>query len=82
MSNLILFLVGVLEMWVASAFTESVAQRKVVKSGIITFVNITIWYFVIRVVIDDIQNIWVLILYATGCSVGTMAKVLYTRRKK
>jgi hypothetical protein len=80
--GLLLFLVGVIEMIFVSALTESISQGKVLRSGLFTFINIAIWYFILRLVIDDITDISVLFIYGLGCSFGTMFKVYLTKRRK
>lgn len=66
---LTLFLVGVIEMIVVSAWTNLVAKAKILASGAVTVVNILIWYYVLRTFIDDIANINLVLVYALGCAV-------------
>jgi uncharacterized protein YebE (UPF0316 family) len=67
-----LFFVGILEMVVVSIWTHVVNRTKVIASGVMTVVNIFIWYYVLQSVVDDIENFYLIILYALGCAVGTM----------
>jgi len=69
---LTLFLVGVIEMIIATAWTRLVSKAQVLASGAITIVNIFIWYYVLRVIIDDISNWQLIVTYAIGCAAGTV----------
>ncbi len=70
---MILFLVGVIEMLIITVWTKFVSEDKIVASGMVTVVNILIWYYVLQTILEDINN-WPLIsLYALGCAIGTMA---------
>ena len=69
---MILFFVGFLEMIVISLWTKAVSDNKIVTSGVITVVNTFIWYYVLQVIINDISNFNLIMLYAVGCAIGTM----------
>ena len=71
---------GILEMMIISLWTRFVSESKIMASGITTVVNIFIWYYVLQSVIDDIENINLVALYALGCAVGTMITTAYFRR--
>jgi uncharacterized protein YebE (UPF0316 family) len=67
-----LFLVGAIEMMVAAAWTQSVSKSKIVASGIVTAVNVLIWFFVLKTVMECIDSWVVVVSYTLGCSIGTM----------
>ena len=77
---MMLFFMGILEMIIISMWTRFVSESKIMASGITTVVNIFIWYYVLQSVIDDIENINLVALYALGCAVGTMITTAYFRR--
>lgn len=79
---MILFLVGVLEMVIVTAWTKTVSDTKVFSSGVITFVNILIWYYVLETIVNDIGNWQLVVLYAFGCAVGTVLCMYYFRYKE
>lgn len=80
---MMLFCVGVVEMMIASAWTRAVSSSKVWPSGVITMMNIFIWYFVLQTVIEDITNWRIIVTYALGCAVGTMITTdFFSRREK
>lgn len=71
MTPIMLFFVGALEMVIVTAWTKVVTKSQVLMSGLVTIINILIWYYVLRILIEDIQNWYLVILYALGCAVGT-----------
>ena len=73
MANILMFLViGVVEMFIVTAWTKIVAGSQVAMSGAITFVNVLIWYFVIEQIVTNHMTLPVLVTYAAGCALGTM----------
>lgn len=79
---MILFLVGIFEMMIITSWTKVVSDSKVVASGIVTLINIVIWYYVLQTVLADINDIQVILTYAFGCAIGTMISTAYFRRKE
>jgi uncharacterized protein YebE (UPF0316 family) len=75
--GLILFAVGVIEMLIATIWTSFVSRAKVVGSGLVTIVNILIWYYVLQVFVSDIGNFKLVLIYAFGCSLGVMIGTYY-----
>lgn len=72
-----LFLIGFIDMAIVTIWTRAVAKSQVVMSGVITFVNVIVWYYVLRKVVEDIGNWRLILLYALGCTLGTVASTLY-----
>ncbi|MBN1585206.1 hypothetical protein JW899_02445 [Candidatus Uhrbacteria bacterium] len=69
---MILFFVGVIEMAIVAAWTRYVSEAKIIATGIVSSINIFIWFYVLQQVVDHIDN-WVTIIpYAAGCAVGSM----------
>lgn len=59
-------------MVIAAYWTKSVARAKVTRTGAITMVNIFIWFYVIRIVVDNLDNWMAIVPYAVGCAIGAM----------
>ena len=74
---MMLFLIGFIDMAIVTFWTRAVAKSQVVMSGAITFVNVIVWYYVLRKVVEDIGNWQLIMLYALGCTMGTVASTLY-----
>ncbi len=77
MNYLILFIVGFIEMIIAAAWTKAVAETRVYVSGLVTVINIMIWYYVLSLIVDNINNWKIAVVYAIGCALGTMAGTYY-----
>jgi len=77
-----LFFIGIVEMIIISFWTKVVSDTKVVASGIITVINIFIWYYVLQTVIENITNFWLILIYALGCAIGTMISTYYFNAQK
>ena len=69
---MMLFIVGVIEMVIISSWTKAVTETKIVVSGIITVLNVLVWYYVLDQIINDIGNWKLIVSYAIGCAIGTM----------
>ena len=78
---MVLFIVGVVEMLIVTAWTETVTRARVLESGMITIINIFIWYYVLERVVNDIGNFSLIVIYAIGCAVGTMMGTYYISKR-
>ena len=81
---IILFFVGAVEMLIVTLWTKVVTETKIWSSGAITVINILIWYYVVRTIVDNVNDWSLALLYALGCALGTMAGTYYYQvvRKK
>lgn len=68
----VLFFIGVVEMVIVTLWTRVVVEARILVSGAVTFINILIWYYVITVIVEDINNTALAVAYAAGCALGTM----------
>ena len=78
---MMLFFIGIIEMLIVTSWTKLVSETKVLASGFMTVVNIVIWYYVLRIVVDDIGNWKLVLLYAVGCALGTMVGTYFFRSR-
>jgi len=69
---MILFLIGIIEMAISASWTRYVSKARVASTGMITGVNIFIWYYVIEQVVNHIDSWVAMIPYAGGCAIGAM----------
>jgi hypothetical protein len=79
---MILFFVGVIEMMIMTAWTKTVSDTKIWASGAITMFSIIIWYYVLETIVHNITNWMLVILYALGCSLGTILSTVYFQRRE
>lgn len=80
--TMMLFFVGILEMLIVTAWTKVVTKNQIVASGVVTMINILIWYYVLETIVNDINNWRLILLYAFGCALGTVASTLYFKNKE
>ena len=69
-------------MFIIAYWTKAVVDSKVLMSGIITIVNVLIWFYVLRTFVDDINNWYLVASYALGCATGTMLSSLVSNQAK
>ncbi|HTM68480.1 MAG TPA: hypothetical protein VL426_04215 [Candidatus Binatia bacterium] len=74
---MILFFVGIIEMAIATYWTRFVTNANVRMTGVVTGINFTIWYFVIRQVVENIDNWQAIVPYGAGCVAGAMIGVAF-----
>jgi uncharacterized protein YebE (UPF0316 family) len=77
-----IFIIGVIEMFVIAYWTKTVVESRVYMSGVITIVNVLIWFYVLQTFVDNIDNWYLVMSYALGCAVGTMLSSLVSNREK
>ena len=77
-----IFLLGIVEMLIVTAWTETVTKAKVLASGVITTINVLIWYYVLDRIINNLNNTYIVITYALGCAIGTMIGTYYLSQRE
>ncbi|MFH1978984.1 MAG: DUF5698 domain-containing protein [Patescibacteria group bacterium] len=79
---MVLFFVGIIEMLIVTTWTKFVTRTKVLASGVVTIINVLVWYYVLQAIISDITNFSLVLLYALGCSLGTVIGTYYFSLRK
>ena len=79
---MMLFFIGILEMLIVTIWTKTVTDTMVLASGAVTMVNVLIWYYVLQQIVGNINNWYLALLYALGCSLGTVICTAYFRYRK
>jgi len=79
---MMLFFVGIIEMLIVTTWTKLVIRTKVMASGAVTMVNVLVWYYVLQTIVSDVNNFSLVVLYALGCSLGTMIGTYYFSSKQ
>jgi uncharacterized protein YebE (UPF0316 family) len=67
-----LFFIGIVEMVIVALWTRAVTKANVVLTGLVTGINIFIWYYVVGQVIDNLHNWRMIVPYGIGCAIGSM----------
>lgn len=79
---MLIFTLGVVEMFIIAYWTKTVVESRIYISGLVTIVNVLIWYYVLQTFVDNISNWYLVLSYALGCAVGTMLSGLLSNREK
>jgi uncharacterized protein YebE (UPF0316 family) len=69
------FVVGLLEMLFWSLQTKALIKDKLTNTFVFTFISVIIWYYVVENVASNISKWWLMLTYATGCSIGNIATI-------
>ncbi len=70
-------------MIIATVWTKVVTKTQIVASGVVTMINVLIWYYVLQRIIDDISNWRLVILYAFGCALGvSLSSYFFSRQEE
>jgi len=72
-----LFFIGILEMLILTVWTKVVTKSQVLASGIVTVINVLIWYYVLETIVGNINDWRLALLYAFGCAIGTAGSTYY-----
>jgi uncharacterized protein YebE (UPF0316 family) len=67
---LILFAIGVLEELIAILYYKACEKEFKYATGIFQILRVFIWYFVLRTIIENIDNLWLILSYAGGGAWG------------
>ena len=65
-----LFVVGIIEFFLGVVDFKLTQRSKMLLSALCTVAGIYIWYFIIRTVIDNIDNLLLITSYALGSGAG------------
>jgi purine-cytosine permease-like protein len=77
-----MFVLGFVEMFITAYWTKVVSESRVLMSGLVTVVNILIWFYVLRTFVDDINNFYLVIIYTLGCASGVMFSGYLSNKEK
>lgn len=67
-----LFFIGIVEMVIVALWTRAVTKANVALTGLVTAVNIFIWYYVVGQVVENLHNWRMIVPYGVGCAIGSM----------
>lgn len=65
-----LFIVGILEELTAILYYKACEKEYKYACGIFQIIRVFIWYFVLRIIVENIDNIWLILFYAIGGAYG------------
>ncbi len=67
-SSLKIFLVGILESFFYSFNTKTIQKNMEFLSFIVSIISVFLWYYVIVMVVENVNNFWLILAY--GCANG------------
>ncbi len=79
---MMLFFIGIIEMMIVTAWTKLVTKSQILASGIVTLINVLIWYYVLQRIVADISNWRLVLLYATGCALGVVISSYFFQKQE
>lgn len=65
-----LFIIGGIELFLGTIDFKLTQKNRKVFSSISTYFLVLIWYLIIRTIIENIDNFYLVNIYATGCALG------------
>lgn len=71
---LILF-IGMAEMIFSTLWAKYVQEARIWASTVITMSHVFVWYFVLKTVIEQLNNLTIVFMYAIGCGLGNMIAI-------
>jgi len=74
---LIITIIGIIEAFGSTLNSKFRQKSKKLFSFITAFVNIVIWYFIISMVIENINNAWLALVYAISYSLGDVLGLVF-----
>lgn len=74
-----IFLIGVLEDFLLSFNTKAIQRNNLGFSFVIAFLSAVIWYYVIVMVVENINKFWLVITYACGGGIGDMITISFDK---
>lgn len=73
---MLIFMIGMAEMVLSTLWTKYVQEKSVVGSTAVTMIHVFVWYYVLRTLIDQIDNIMIVVAYAFGCGAGNIIAII------
>jgi len=77
MKYILLFIIGIIELFLGIIDFKLTQKNKIILSSISTFIGVLLWYAVIRTIVEFVDNIYIAIMYALGCSIGCYLGLKY-----
>ena len=74
---MLIFLVGMAEMVLSKLWTNYVQEKSPFGSTLVTVIHVFVWYYVLRTVMEQIDNIAIVFYYAAGCGAGTLLPMMF-----
>jgi uncharacterized protein YebE (UPF0316 family) len=73
---MLIFCIGMAEMVFSTLWAKYVQETRVYASTMITVAHVFVWYYVLRTVIEQVNDISVVVMYAAGCGMGNLLVIM------
>lgn len=70
-----IFFIGILEDFLLSFNTKAIQRNNLIFSFVIAFLSAIIWYYVIVMVVENINKFWLVLVYACGGGLGDVITI-------
>jgi uncharacterized protein YebE (UPF0316 family) len=67
---IILVFIGIIEELVAILYYKSCEKGFKYACGLFQILRVFIWYYVLRIVVENIDNLWLILFYSCGGAIG------------
>ena len=72
-----LFAIGVIECFLSALNTKFLQKNKKLLCFIVSYISILIWWFVLRLMVNDINNVAIINIYAIGFALGDVLALMF-----
>jgi hypothetical protein len=74
-----IFFIGVLEDFLLSFNTKAIQRNNLVFSFVIAFISAIVWYYVIVIVVENINKLLLVIVYGLGGGIGDCVTIAFDK---
>ena len=75
-----IFCIGILEDFLLSYNTKTVQRNNQLFGFIISFISALLWYYVIVIVVENINKFWLVLVYACGGGLGDVIAISFDKQ--
>jgi uncharacterized protein YebE (UPF0316 family) len=73
---MLIFCIGMVEMVLATLWAKYVQEARAYASTFITVAHVFVWYYVLRTVVEQLNDVSIVMMYAAGCGIGNLLVVM------
>ena len=73
---MLIFFIGMAEAVLSTLWAKSIQETRMYWSPVITMMNVLIWYYVLRTVLEQVNDVSVVLMYALGCGLGNFLVIM------
>jgi len=73
----LIFVIGLVENFVSTWQLKVISKDYHITAGLLDILNVLIWYFILRLMVENINNVNLAVMYAIGSGLGTYLSARY-----